>query len=110
LIIKICDGIRPPIITNAPKGYIDLMQTCWDSDPNKRPNMGEIWKLIDEIILNEKKNPTKIIISPDIGPIIENKLYSSIIILPEFKECLKNSSIIDKYIKDSCNENNNNGK
>src|SRR5207248_251943 len=25
LIIKICDGLRPPIITNAPKGYIELM-------------------------------------------------------------------------------------
>ncbi|CAI2164512.1 8276_t:CDS:2 [Funneliformis geosporum] len=39
----------------------------------------------------------------------EHKLYSSIIILPEFKGCLKSSSIIDEYIKDSCNENNNNG-
>ncbi|CAI2186588.1 2407_t:CDS:2, partial [Funneliformis geosporum] len=78
LIINICDGIRPPIITNAPEGYIELMQNCWDSDPNKRLN-------------------------------IEHKLYSSIIILPEFKGCLKSSSIIDEYIKDSCNENNNNG-
>ncbi|RGB41328.1 kinase-like domain-containing protein, partial [Rhizophagus diaphanus] len=37
LIIEICDGLRPPIVTNAPKGYIELMKECWNSDPNKRP-------------------------------------------------------------------------
>ncbi|PKK69437.1 kinase-like protein [Rhizophagus irregularis] len=37
LIIEICDGLRPPIITNAPEGYIDLMKECWHSDPEKRP-------------------------------------------------------------------------
>ncbi|RIA88849.1 hypothetical protein C1645_825730 [Glomus cerebriforme] len=26
LIIKICDGLRPPIVTNAPEGYIELMK------------------------------------------------------------------------------------
>src|SRR5436305_5751948 len=33
LIIKICDGHRPPIVGNAPEGYIELMQECWHSDP-----------------------------------------------------------------------------
>ncbi|RGB42699.1 kinase-like domain-containing protein, partial [Rhizophagus diaphanus] len=42
LIIEICDGLRPPIVTNAPEGYIELMQQCWHSDPNKRPNVREI--------------------------------------------------------------------
>ncbi len=28
LIIEICDGFRPPIVTNAPEGYIELMQKC----------------------------------------------------------------------------------
>src|SRR5687768_16859437 len=37
LIVKICDNFRPPIIKNAPKGYIELMQKCWDDDPSKRP-------------------------------------------------------------------------
>ncbi|CAI2171736.1 9882_t:CDS:2 [Funneliformis geosporum] len=37
LIIEIHDGIRPPIITDAPEGYIELMQKCWDSNPNERP-------------------------------------------------------------------------
>ncbi|CAI2198008.1 3561_t:CDS:1, partial [Funneliformis geosporum] len=38
LMIRIIDGACPPIVTNAPEGYIELMQQCWDSDPNKRPN------------------------------------------------------------------------
>ncbi|RGB26469.1 kinase-like domain-containing protein, partial [Rhizophagus diaphanus] len=42
LIIKICDGLRPPIVTNAPKGYIELMKECWNSDPNKRPTVEAI--------------------------------------------------------------------
>ncbi|POG63811.1 hypothetical protein GLOIN_2v1682625, partial [Rhizophagus irregularis DAOM 181602=DAOM 197198] len=52
LIIEICDGLRPPIVTNAPEGYIELMEECWHSDPDKRP--------------------TKIIESSDIGPVTKN--------------------------------------
>src|ERR1043165_7541005 len=37
LIIKICKDFRPPIIENTPKGYVELMQECWDSDQHKRP-------------------------------------------------------------------------
>src|SRR6266540_70130 len=33
---------RPPIIKNAPKSYIELMQKCWDSDPNKMPTAFDI--------------------------------------------------------------------
>ncbi|CAI2163791.1 3472_t:CDS:2 [Funneliformis geosporum] len=73
LIIDICDNIRPSIVTNAPKGYIEIMQECWSADPNKRPTTIHIWNLIDEFFLNEKKVPTKIILSSDIGPIIENE-------------------------------------
>ncbi|CAI2174618.1 2055_t:CDS:1 [Funneliformis geosporum] len=90
LIIDICDHNRPPIVTNAPEGYIKLMQDCWDSDPNKRPTISDIWKLIDKIILNEEKIPTKIKISPDIGPIIKNKLNGSAI---SFAEVTGRSSI-----------------
>ncbi|CAB4435302.1 unnamed protein product [Rhizophagus irregularis] len=42
LIIKICDGFRPPIVTNAPEGYVKLMQRCWHSDPNKRSTATEL--------------------------------------------------------------------
>ncbi|GBC24428.2 kinase-like domain-containing protein [Rhizophagus irregularis DAOM 181602=DAOM 197198] len=46
LIIEIYDGLRPPIVTNAPEGYIELMKECWNSDPNKRPNATDIYKRI----------------------------------------------------------------
>ncbi|GBC24781.2 kinase-like domain-containing protein [Rhizophagus irregularis DAOM 181602=DAOM 197198] len=73
LIIEICNGFRPPIVTNAPEGYIELMQNCWHSDPNKRPTASDIFKIVENIIFNESKiscfNPTKIIYSPNIGPV-----------------------------------------
>ncbi|CAI2163245.1 13948_t:CDS:2 [Funneliformis geosporum] len=50
LIIKICDGMRPPIVTNAPEGYIGLMQNCWNSDPNKRPTTDYLKKEVSSVI------------------------------------------------------------
>jgi serine/threonine protein kinase len=73
LIIEICDGLRPPIVTNAPEGYIELMQKCWHPDPNERPTANELFKIFafkgNLYYWKEKTNPTKIIESPDIGPI-----------------------------------------
>ena len=75
LIIKICDGLHPPILTNAPEGYIKLMQECWNADPKKRPTASDIVKLVhhsSKMYLNEHNHPTWIIKSPDIGPITIN--------------------------------------
>ncbi|GBB98854.1 hypothetical protein RclHR1_03340015 [Rhizophagus clarus] len=75
LIIEICDGLRPPIITNAPEGYIDLMKECWHPEPEKRPKADEVLKEIEEVRKAEirlKHNETKIIKSSDIGPVTTN--------------------------------------
>ena len=77
LIIKICKNFRPPIIRNAPKGYIELMQTCWDSDPNKRPTASDILEQLINIKEVEDQNPTEIIKSSNIGPIITNDFDTS---------------------------------
>src|SRR3989337_377576 len=61
LIIKICKNFRPPIIRNAPKGYVELMQKCWDSDPNKRPTTVYILDTLINMVEIEKENPTGII-------------------------------------------------
>jgi hypothetical protein len=48
------------------------MQECWHSDLGKRPHTRQICYTlagINQILANERKNPTKIIKSPDIGPI-----------------------------------------
>ncbi|UZO13405.1 uncharacterized protein OCT59_004904 [Rhizophagus irregularis] len=73
LIIKICDGLRPPIVTNAPEGYIELMKECWHSDPAKRPTAEDIYWKINKMRNNESYiNQTKIIESSDIGPVTIN--------------------------------------
>jgi serine/threonine protein kinase len=74
LIIQICDGLRPPIVTNAPEGYIELMQKCWHPNPNERPTASDILGKLDHIRFNEHEIPTKIIPSSDIGPVIANNL------------------------------------
>ena len=51
LALKICNGIRPEINEQVPKCYIDLMEKCWDSDPNNRPSAAEVKKLI-QLFLN----------------------------------------------------------
>src|SRR6266498_109135 len=71
LIIKICKNFRPPIIIkNTPKGYNELMQECWDSDPNKRPTAFDIREKLINIKRVEEENQTEIIKSLDIGPIM----------------------------------------
>ena len=72
LIIEICDGLRPPIVTNAPEGYIELMKECWHPDPEKRPSAYRAYIKFNNMPNNEQKNPTKIIESPDIGPVACN--------------------------------------
>ena len=74
LIIEIVDGLRPPIVTNAPEGYIELMKECWHSDPSKRPKANDIPRKIFAMYNDEnmRVNPTKIIESPDIGPVTTN--------------------------------------
>ena len=77
LIIGIWDGLRPPIVTNAPEGYIELMKECWHSDPKKRPTVTDIYEKINnmrgkEYNKSRNKNPTEIIESSDIGPVKKN--------------------------------------
>ncbi|EXX74674.1 Bck1p [Rhizophagus irregularis DAOM 197198w] len=76
LIIEICDGLRPPIITNAPEGYIDLMKECWRSDPKNRPTADEISNKIYNVRYNGNAVQTNIIESSDIGPVTTNNPYA----------------------------------
>ncbi|CAB5393786.1 unnamed protein product [Rhizophagus irregularis] len=48
LALDICNGIRPEINDpEAPKCYISLMKRCWDSNPDIRPTVIELEKLIN---------------------------------------------------------------
>ncbi|CAI2178001.1 1907_t:CDS:2, partial [Funneliformis geosporum] len=101
LIIDICDNIRPPIVTNAPEGYIKLMQECWQSDPKLRPTAEVIFSIIDKIILNEEKSATIVIKSPDVGPIITSNNESKLINYDKSKRSLQSRSISGESIYDS---------
>ncbi|CAG8484287.1 14158_t:CDS:2, partial [Cetraspora pellucida] len=39
---EICLGLRPPIISGTPKGYVAAMLRCWDCDQSKRPTIDEL--------------------------------------------------------------------
>ena len=56
LIIDICDGLRPPIVTNAPEGYMELMEECWHSDPRKRSATTELRIKICDIYKREMES------------------------------------------------------
>ena len=77
LIIKIIRNFRPPIIKNTPKGYAELMKECWDPDSNKRPTAFFIIEKSTDIMRAEEEDPTEIIKSSDIGPIVTNNSNKS---------------------------------
>ncbi|CAB4421509.1 unnamed protein product [Rhizophagus irregularis] len=103
LIIKICDGLRPPIVTNAPKGYIELMKECWHSDPNKRPTVEAIYTIVDNMNSGNKRNKhdnIKIIKSSDIGPVTMNNpgaIYKSRPLSYMIKSATSRSQSIDPF-------------
>jgi serine/threonine protein kinase len=48
LALSIYNGVRPVIYeTEAPKCYIDLMNKCWDPNPDNRPSANETRELIE---------------------------------------------------------------
>ena len=44
LIYQIIDGKRPEITNDTPECFANLMKSCWDPDPKKRPTITEIRK------------------------------------------------------------------
>ena len=43
LILKICEGLRPQILSEMPDDYVQMMQKCWDVNPYKRPTIWELF-------------------------------------------------------------------
>ena len=42
LILKVCEGLRPPLLPNMPADYVETIEECWDVDPSKRPTIREL--------------------------------------------------------------------
>ncbi|RIB24547.1 kinase-like domain-containing protein [Gigaspora rosea] len=51
----VCNGMRPNIVENMVQSYSDLMKRYWDNDPQKRPSISKILK----ILTNWKNNMAK---------------------------------------------------
>ncbi|RIB19062.1 kinase-like domain-containing protein [Gigaspora rosea] len=53
--LEICNNnLRPIIIKNTPQCYINLMEKCWDKDPEKRPSAANICEIFTEWQINVK--------------------------------------------------------
>ncbi|GBC02529.1 hypothetical protein RclHR1_04670007 [Rhizophagus clarus] len=61
LAISICKGVRPVINDlEAPKYYIDLMKRCWDSNPDNRLDINEIFDLTKLFSNSKQQQNTEI--------------------------------------------------
>ena len=56
LILEICKSLKPPILSNMPKEYVEMMKKCWDVDPSKRPTIRELRKFVRNYSNNLYKN------------------------------------------------------
>ncbi|GBB98692.1 hypothetical protein RclHR1_00330019 [Rhizophagus clarus] len=54
LVYKILDGERPEITEDTPDCYANLMKSCWDSDPKKRPTITEVRKTFGKWFFRNK--------------------------------------------------------
>ncbi|EXX57505.1 Cdc15p [Rhizophagus irregularis DAOM 197198w] len=84
LIYKILDGERPKITDDTPKCYANLMKSCWDPDPKKRPSMKEIYLTVNDWCFNSKNDAEfkqaeakreKLVESKKIGPEFAEKCH-----------------------------------
>jgi serine/threonine protein kinase len=56
LINKVCQGTRPEIPPDVPVHVKELMEACWDVDPDKRPSFADMLKKPERFLL-EGANP-----------------------------------------------------
>ncbi|EXX77119.1 Bck1p [Rhizophagus irregularis DAOM 197198w] len=101
LIIKIIDGLRPEITEDTPECYANLMRSCWNPDPTKRPSISVIESIcrewyyqfndVDQFDQAELKRK-KLIDSKKLGPKFSEKshpkaIYTSRLLSSYISKC-----------------------
>ncbi|GES81668.1 kinase-like domain-containing protein [Rhizophagus clarus] len=108
LIYKILDGVRPKITEDTPKCYADLMKSCWDPDPEKRPSAKIIrntfgsWSFRNknnEIFDNAELKRKKLLKSGKLGPEFAKKPHPKAIYTSRpLSSFISKCSTINSYI------------
>ncbi|CAB4427383.1 unnamed protein product [Rhizophagus irregularis] len=98
----ICEGKRPPVPPGTPSFYSELMKSCWDANPNNRPNAPEVLKTVYHWLVNDsldeylRKGGSTILFNGSSSNLThpEAVYYSRLLEFPELrKPNLQNSSV-----------------
>ncbi|RIA89371.1 kinase-like domain-containing protein [Glomus cerebriforme] len=104
LALKIYNGIRPEINEpELPKCYIDLMRKCWNPNPDNRPNVIEVQKLINIFYSSCENNK-------EFSKAEEHKANISFIKNNHHPQAIYTSRLLNPFTKEfpKCNDNINN--
>ena len=110
LVYKILDGERPEVTEDTPECYANLMKSCWDSDPKKRPSITEIHKTFSDWFSNKygeqfeqaESKRSELIDSKKLGPKFAKELhpkaiYTSRLLSSFISKCSSINSLKSMY-------------
>ncbi|RHZ88511.1 hypothetical protein Glove_22g111 [Diversispora epigaea] len=108
LVLNILSGVRPKIVKGTPDIYVNLMESCWKSDPSERMKSPEIFKTISAWHNNEveifremfKKADKEMIVTPELPKQHPGAHYSS----RSVSQYINSSKYVTRDIKDNCEE------
>jgi serine/threonine protein kinase len=118
LALDICRGFRPNIREETPDSLKELIEQCWDANPERRPTSGEIFHTLSYHLtayksmpqkkllynFNESTNNSNLLLSIQLSDIHPQAIYTSRLLnflnLPEPINCPNQQNFISsRYIK-----------
>lgn len=54
MIAKVREGYQLPIPVGCPQVMYDIMKSCWNRDPAKRPSFSALYQQIKQVLINMK--------------------------------------------------------
>ncbi|CAG8572868.1 5827_t:CDS:2 [Cetraspora pellucida] len=102
--LAICGGFRPKTIKGTSEQYAELMQRCWDVNPEKRPTIDELKQT--SLHFGYKDLPTKRCRTIKNPSIYYSRLISNNLIINEYLAGISNNNIkINEYLAGISNNN-----